>query len=63
MHNFIEITNSSFCFYDAHCRTDGVWYGNFGMKYARMEWKTIFCTSILDSAHGIYRKIYTDSYD
>ena len=34
----------------------------WNMEDARMEWKTIFHTnSILDFAHGIYRKIYTDS--
>ena len=45
------------------------WNGSFGVedarmewKISRMEWKTIFyINSILDFAHGIYRKIYTDS--
>ena len=50
------------------------WNGNFGMEYARMEWNRRFqewngrqpsihfhTNSILDFAHGIYRKIYTDS--
>ena len=42
------------------------WYGTeilvWNMEDARMEWKTIFYTNfILDFAHGICRKIYTNS--
>ena len=49
---------------------DGTAIMVWNMEVAGMEWKTIFHTaipipipanSILDFAHGIYKKIYTDT--